>query len=44
MWQCPKCGRDFKNTNQGHYCGKVESIDAYIAKQVVEVQPFSPIG
>ena len=21
MWKCPKCGREFKNTNQEHYCG-----------------------
>ena len=33
MWKCPKCGREFKNTNQSHYCGKVETIDAYIASQ-----------
>ena len=23
MWVCPKCGREFKKANQGHYCGKV---------------------
>lgn len=22
MWVCPKCGREFKRINQGHYCGK----------------------
>lgn len=33
MWICPKCGRKFKNANQDHYCGKVDSIDAYIADQ-----------
>lgn len=33
MWKCPKCGRDFKNTNQDHFCGKIDSIDAYIADQ-----------
>ena len=38
MWQCPKCGREFKNTNQGHTCGTVESIDDYIAGQPAEVQ------
>ena len=21
MWECPKCGRIFKKTNQDHYCG-----------------------
>lgn len=33
MWICSKCGRKFKNTNQDHYCGNVDSIDAYIADQ-----------
>ena len=40
MWQCPKCKRTFKNTNQDHYCGKVESIDQYIADQTEEVRPL----
>lgn len=31
MWTCPKCGREFKRTNQSHYCGKApESVDEYI--------------
>ena len=38
MWQCPKCNREFKNTNQDHYCGKIESIDQYISEQAEEVQ------
>jgi uncharacterized protein YdhG (YjbR/CyaY superfamily) len=38
MWQCPKCGREFKNTNQDHYCERIETIDEYIAAQPVEVQ------
>ena len=34
MWKCPKCGREFKNTNQGHYCGeKPETVDEYILSQ-----------
>ena len=40
MWQCPKCKREFKNTNQDHYCGKIETIDQYISEQAVEVQPL----
>ena len=39
MWQCPKCKREFKNTNQSHYCTKAESIDDYIAMQAAEAQP-----
>jgi len=40
MWQCPKCKRQFKNTNQSHFCTKAESIDDYIAMQAAEVQPI----
>ena len=40
MWRCPKCNREFRNTNQDHYCGKVETIDQYIAEQVDEVRPI----
>ena len=37
MWICPKCGREFKRTNQDHYCGKApESVDEYIARQSPE--------
>lgn len=33
MWTCPRCGRDFKNTNQEHSCGIVPSaIDEYIGQ------------
>ena len=39
MWKCPKCNREFKNSNQDHYCGTIETIDQYIAEQVPEVQP-----
>lgn len=39
MWVCEKCGRTFKRTNQGHYCGKApESVDAYIALQASQTQ------
>lgn len=41
MWTCPKCGRDFKNTNQSHYCGEApKTIEAYIAGQPEEIQPY----
>ena len=39
MWKCPKCGREFKRTNQGHYCGKApETVLEYIALQPGETQ------
>ena len=40
MWLCPKCNREFKNTEQDHYCSKVETIDQYIAEQTEKVQPI----
>jgi len=38
MWICDKCGREFKNTNQDHYCGKFITIDEYISAHSSEVQ------
>lgn len=41
MWICPKCGREFKRTNQGHYCGKApESIDEYIELQILQARIY----
>ena len=41
MWVCPSCGRQFRNSNQTHYCGiKPADIDEYIAAQSEEVQEF----
>lgn len=41
MWECPKCGRKFKNTNQSHYCGAApQSIEEYIAQQPEEKQLY----
>lgn len=40
MWKCPKCGREFKNMEQDHYCGEPpKTIDAYIASQAEDIQP-----
>ncbi len=37
MWKCPKCGREFQRTNQGHYCGKApENVSEYIQSQSSE--------
>ena len=34
MWTCEKCGRQFKKTNQSHYCGaKPKTIEEYIRTQ-----------
>lgn len=41
MWTCPKCGREFKNQNQSHYCGQApKTIQAYIDAQRDEVKPY----
>lgn len=40
MWKCPKCGREFKNKEQDHFCVKPNSIDEYIAKQSEDVRPL----
>ena len=41
MWTCPKCGREFKRTNQGHYCGKApESVDKYIELQILQARIY----
>ena len=38
MWVCSKCGREFKRTNQGHYCGKApETVLEYIDLQPSEI-------
>jgi len=41
MWKCPKCGREFKNENQKHFCGEPsQTVDSYIESQPVEVRPI----
>ncbi len=39
MWQCPKCNKEFNNTNQDHFCGEPpKTIDTYIDAQPEEVR------
>ena len=41
MWQCPKCSREFRYINQGHFCGvPPKTIDAYIDEQSEDIQVF----
>ena len=41
MWECPKCGRKFKNTNQSHYCGAAtQNIEEYIAQQSEDARSY----
>ena len=40
MWTCPNCKREFKRTNQSHYCGKAPAtVDEYIMRQEENIQP-----
>ena len=37
MWTCPKCGRELKRANQGHYCGEApKTVLEYIDSQPIE--------
>ncbi|WP_051015672.1 iron chaperone [Desulfitobacterium dichloroeliminans] len=40
MWKCPKCSRVFKSMDQGHFCGKPNNIDEYIAAQQEDLRPL----
>ncbi len=41
MWECPKCGRTFRKTNQDHYCGPAPAtIEEYTERQPEEAQPY----
>ena len=40
MWNCPKCGREFKNKGQDHFCEKPNSIDDYISAQTEDIRPL----
>lgn len=40
MWKCPKCGREFKNQGQEHYCLKPKNIDEYITFQDESARPY----
>ena len=39
MWKCPACGRSFARQNQPHFCGKPETVDAYIEAQDEPARP-----
>ena len=40
MWICPKCGREFRRTNQSHYCGEAPgTVLEYIALQSAQARP-----
>ena len=42
MWTCPKCGREFKRVNQGHYCGTApKTVAEYIAALPEDAQPHA---
>ena len=40
MWKCPKCGRSISREGQGHYCGRIETVDQYIEQQDETVRAY----
>lgn len=41
MWKCPRCGREFRNNNQAHYCGAAPvTVEEYIERQDEAVQAY----
>jgi len=41
MWKCPKCNREFKNSNQRHFCGEqIKTVDSYIEAQPLNIRPI----
>jgi hypothetical protein len=32
MWTCPRCGREFANTNQVHTCAPLQELDHHFAR------------
>lgn len=41
MWVCPKCGREFRRRNQGHFCGlPPATVSEYIEQQELSVQDY----
>ena len=41
MWVCPKCGREFRRNNQGHFCGQPPAtVSEYIEQQELSVQDY----
>lgn len=40
MWKCIKCGKEFQNKEQTHYCQKPKDIDEYILTQPENVRPL----
>ena len=41
MWRCQKCGREFQNENQQHYCGESpKTVEAYIAEHPLSIQIY----
>jgi uncharacterized protein YdhG (YjbR/CyaY superfamily) len=40
VWECPKCKREFENTEQHHFCSATpKTIADYIALQAEDIQP-----
>ena len=40
MWVCEKCGLEFEELDQPHFCGGAPTVDGYIASQREELHPL----
>lgn len=42
-WNCPTCGRSFKNANQWHSCGKYAVEDKFIGKALIVKEMYDAL-
>ncbi len=43
MWTCPKCNRQFRNTNQDHSCELVDMGSHFVNKQQNVIETFDKL-
>jgi hypothetical protein len=43
MWECPLCNRNFKNTNQRHFCGDKSVADFLAGKTSSSLELFDQL-
>ena len=43
MWNCPNCGRNFRNTNQDHSCMITDLESHFVNKQQKVIETFTVI-
>jgi len=43
LWTCPKCGRDFANRNQFHFCSNVRLEDHFVGRDPQVIATFDAL-